>query len=120
MTVARFHAALAAGDSAGAMALLAPDVLVLESGGMETREEFRAHYLPADIAYAMAVKIERGPMRVVIRGDVAWVTSTSSATGEMRGRAINSTSAELAVLSRTPQGGGSRRPLVVRRGVRGG
>ncbi len=53
-TVERFHAALAAGDSVGAMALLTPDVLILESGGIETREEFRAHHLPADIAYATA------------------------------------------------------------------
>jgi phosphoglycerate dehydrogenase-like enzyme len=41
--IERFHAALAAGDSTAALALLAPDVTVLESGGLETLEEYRSH-----------------------------------------------------------------------------
>ena len=65
-TVGRFHAALAAGDSAAALALLAPDVTILESGGVETRDEYRSHHLPGDIAFARAVKSERGPMRVTV------------------------------------------------------
>lgn len=100
-TVERFHAAVAAGDSALALSLLASDAVVLESGGIETREEFRAHHLPADIAFAQAVKSERGPMRVTIRGDVAWASSTSTTTGEYRGRQVNSTGAELVVLARS-------------------
>ena len=102
-TVARFHAAIVAGDSALALSLLAPDAVVLESGGVETREEFRAHHLPADIAFAQAVKSERGPMRVFVRGDVAWVSSVSTATGEYRGRQVNSAGAELVVLARVGQ-----------------
>jgi ketosteroid isomerase-like protein len=103
-TVERFHTAVVAGDSARALSLLTADAVVLESGGMETREEFRSHHLPADIAFAQAVKSERGPMRVVVRGDAAWTTSTSTATGEYRGRQVNSSGAELMVLTRTPQG----------------
>lgn len=103
-TVERFHKAVVAGDSAVALSLLTADAVVLESGGMETREEFRSHHLPADIAFAQAVKSERGPMRVVVRGDAAWATSTSTATGEYRGRQVNSSGAELMVLARTPQG----------------
>jgi ketosteroid isomerase-like protein len=102
--VDRFHAAVVAGDSALALSLLAADAVVLESGGLETREEFRAHHLPADIAFAQAVKSERGSKRVVVRGDAAWVTSTSTTTGEYRGRQVNSSGAELMVLTRTPQG----------------
>jgi ketosteroid isomerase-like protein len=103
-TVERFHAALAAGDSTGALALLGPDVVILESGGAETRDEYRSHHLAADIAFAQAVKSERGPMRAVVRGDAAWVTSTSTTTGEYRGRHVHSTGTELVVLSRTPEG----------------
>jgi ketosteroid isomerase-like protein len=99
-TVERFHAAVVAGDSTLALSLLASDALVLESGGIETREEFRAHHLPADIAFAQAVKTERGPMHVFVRGDVAWVSSTSTTTGEYRGRQVNSAGAELVVLAR--------------------
>ena len=102
-TVERFHAAVVAGDSTLALSLLAADAVVLESGGMETREEFRAHHLPADIAFAQAVKSERGPMRVFVRGDVAWVSSTSTTTGDYRGRPVNSAGAELVVLARVGQ-----------------
>jgi ketosteroid isomerase-like protein len=102
--VERFHAAVVAGDSALALSFLTPDVVVLESGGMETREEFRSRHLAADIAFAQAVKSVRNPMRVTVRGDVAWVSSTSTTTGEYRGRSINSSGAELMVLARTPQG----------------
>lgn len=102
--VERFHAALASGDSASALALLAPDVIILESGGVETRDEYRSHHLPGDMAFARAVKGERNVTRIVVRGDVAWVSGTSVTQGEYRGRQINSTGAELVVLTRTPEG----------------
>ena len=102
--VERFHAALSAGDSAGAMALLAPDAIILESGGLETREEYRSHHLPGDMAYAKSMKSTRKPVRVTVRGDVAWASSTSITTGESRGRAVNSAGAELVVLARTAAG----------------
>jgi ketosteroid isomerase-like protein len=102
--VHRFHDALSAGDSTAALALLTQDVNILESGGVETREEYRSHHLPGDIAYARGIKSERAPLRVVVRGDVAWATGTSTTQGEYRGRQINSAGAELVVLNRTPQG----------------
>jgi hypothetical protein len=39
-----------------------------------------------------------------VRGDVAWASSLTSVEGELRGRAINSVSAELMVLSREDDG----------------
>jgi uncharacterized GH25 family protein/ketosteroid isomerase-like protein len=98
--VERYHEALARGDSATALSLLAPDAVILESGGVETRAEYRSHHLPGDIAFARAVRRERGPVGVVIQGDVAWVSSTSTSQGEYGGRAINSAGAELVVLTR--------------------
>ena len=47
--VARFHGALASGDSAAALGLLDRDAIILESGAAETRDEYRSHHLPADI-----------------------------------------------------------------------
>jgi ketosteroid isomerase-like protein len=102
--VERFHAALAAGDSTAALALLAPDVTILESGGAETLQEYRAHHLAGDIAFAQAVPRSRAPILVRVTGDAAWATSTGITQGEYRGRAVNSSSAELMVLTRT--GGG--------------
>jgi len=91
---------LAAGDSAAVRALLADDVQVAESGGLESREDYLSHHMPADMAFAAAVAREPGTMRVTVAGDVAWVMSTSHTTGTFRERAIDSRGAELMVLSR--------------------
>ena len=99
-----YHEAMSRGDSAAALALLTDDVVVLESGGVETRAEYRAHHLQADISFAMAVAGQRGPVSVKVRGDAAWAWSTSTSQGEFRGRQINSAGAELMVLTRTPSG----------------
>src|SRR5687767_12262307 len=103
-TVQRFHDVIMAGDSLAALGLLAEDAVVLESGGLETKAEFRHHHLPADITFAQSTKGERRVHSVTQRGDVAWVAATSTATGTFRGRAINSNGAELMVLVRTPGG----------------
>lgn len=102
--VMAYHAAMEAGDSAAALALLAPDAIILESGGVETRDDYRSHHLPADIGFARGIKSQRGPIRVIVQGDVAWASSTSTTQGEYRGRQINSSGAELMVLARTPNG----------------
>jgi ketosteroid isomerase-like protein len=102
--ITAFHAALAAGDSAAALALLDHDVVVLESGGIETREQYRSHHLPADIAFARALAAVRGPTRVRIEQDVAWAWSSGTSQGDYRGRAVNSAGAELVVLLRRPAG----------------
>jgi ketosteroid isomerase-like protein len=99
-----FHAALARGDSAAALALLAPGATILESGGIETVAEYRAHHLSSDIDFARAVPATRGPVRVTVRGDAAWAVSTSETKGEFRGRPVNSVGAELMVLTRTADG----------------
>lgn len=102
--VNRLHQALSAGDSATALALLAPDAVILESGGLETVPEYRAHHLPADIAFARAVRNQRQLARVTVRDNVAWVASTSTSSGNFQGRAVNSAGAELMVLGRAPDG----------------
>lgn len=99
--VESFHAALAAGDREAAMRLLAPDAIIQESGGVETRADYEGHHLPGDIEFARAVPSTRGPITVTIVGDAAWTSGTSVTKGTFRTRAINSVGAELMVLSRT-------------------
>ena len=99
-TVERFRAALSRGDSAAALDLLAPDVVVLESGGVETRAEYRSHHLAADIQYARAIPGSHTLAHAAVHGDAAWVSSTSVTKGQVKGRAIDSVGAELIVLSR--------------------
>lgn len=102
--VAAYHAALRSGDSATALALLAPGATILEAGGAETVAEYRAGHLPGDIAFARATTSEPGAVTVRVQGDVAWATSVSRVHGEFRGRAIDSDSAELMVLVRDAAG----------------
>jgi ketosteroid isomerase-like protein len=103
-TIERFHDAIAAADSIGALALLTDDVVVLESGGFETRGEFRRHHLAADIQFARSAKIERRVRSVTRRGDVAWVAATSTVTRVADGREARYSGAELMVLVLTPSG----------------
>lgn len=103
-TVRGFHSALMRGDSVEVLRRLAPDVMILESGGMETLEEYRNHHLGADMAFARAISSENAEPSVTVNGDVAWVAGTSRSTGTYRDRAINSVGAELMVLSRTKEG----------------
>jgi ketosteroid isomerase-like protein len=102
--VERYHQALASADSAGALALLTADAVILESGGVESRAEYRSHHLQSDIEFARAIGGTRGPVRVRVQGDVAWAISTSTTQGEFRGRQINAAGAELMVFTRTLQG----------------
>jgi len=102
--VRQFHDALSRGDSAAALALMAHDAIVLEAGSIETRAEYQRHHLSADIRLAQAVPGTRVAVRVVVAGDVAWITSSSETTGTFEDRPISSAGAELMVLSRTGVG----------------
>lgn len=109
--VQAFHAAIERGDSATVLSLLAPDVTVMESGGLERRAEFRAHHLPEDIAFAHAIHSESTPPQVTLSGLTAWVVSTSTTKGTVNGRAISSAGAELMVLSKGSNGKWSIRAI---------
>ena len=101
VTVAtQFHQSLARGDSAAAANLLASDVVVLESGELESRSDYLGHHLSADIAFAKSVPSTRVVRQVTVVGDAAWIVSTSSTSGTFEGRAVRSEGAELLVLRR--------------------
>lgn len=103
-TAFQFHSALEQGDTTATRKLLARDLLVLEGGEVETREQYLAHHLAADIEFAKAVQETRTPVSYTREGNVAWLVSTSTASGSFRGREINSVGAELLILSRTNSG----------------
>jgi ketosteroid isomerase-like protein len=95
-----YHSALASGDSTTALSLLAADVTILESGGIEDKEHYRSGHLSGDMRFAQAVPRQRGEVTVRVLGDAAWAWSTSVTEGQMGEREINSQSAELMVLAR--------------------
>ena len=100
-----FHAALSRGDTEGASALLAPDVMVLESGGAErSREEYRSHHLGSDSAFAAATEAEVLRRSGAVEGDVAWIASEGRVRGEFNGRAVDRLTTESMVLVRREGG----------------
>jgi uncharacterized protein (TIGR02246 family) len=102
--ITKYHEALAAADSATALALLTEDAVILESGGVETREEYRSHHLPADINHARSTHSQRSHVRVRVHHDMAWTAYSIATERDPNGRVINSTGAEMMVLVRTPEG----------------
>lgn len=97
-----FHAALAAGDAAGAASRLADDALVFESGGIERgKAEYAAHHLGADAEFSQAVARMMLNRSGQLAGDVAWLASESRISGTHKGKLINSLSIETMVLRRT-------------------
>lgn len=104
-TVRAFYAALEAGDSAAAIDLLAPDVVVLEAGGVEaSRDEYASHHLRSDIAFVQSITREVTREMSGMEGEVAWVLGEASTRGTYRGRPIDSVVAETMILKRTPAG----------------
>ena len=103
--VNNYHNALSTGDSSAALALLADDAVILESGGMESRSEYRSHHLAGDISFARAVKsAPAAAIQVTIAGSSAWTASTSTTQGTFNGRTINSLGAESMVLTKSTDG----------------
>jgi ketosteroid isomerase-like protein len=100
-----FHAAQAAGDSLESLEFLAPDAVIYESGGVEaSRDEYRAHHLGIDVAFAAATRREIVDQRVGAAGDVAWVLTQSRVTGRFRERDVDSRGVETMLLRQTPGG----------------
>ena len=99
-----FHSAYAAGDAAQVMQFIAEDALMMEGGSIETRAQYEKDHLPLDIAFEKEVQAKRTPVRVVVRGDTAWVTTSADFVGTFQSKPVDFQGLELMVLSRE-QGG---------------
>lgn len=99
--VESFYAAMKSGDTAAAMRVMAPDAVFLESGGLETRAEYEANHLPADIKFESQVTGKRGPWRVTFQGDTAWMNALTEYEGTFDGDPVSFVSAQLVVMTRT-------------------
>jgi len=95
-----FYGAMKRGDTAAAMARIAPDAVFIESGRLETRAEYEKNHLPADIAFEKQVTGRRGPLQVTVNGDTAWVIATTDFQGTFDGGPVDFLSTQLAVLTR--------------------
>lgn len=103
-TLDTFYGAMRTGDSAKAMSMIAQDVQFIESGRLETRDEYEKNHLPLDIAFEKQIAGKRGPLRIRINGDTAWVIAQTEFVGTFEGTDLDLVSSQLAVLSRESEG----------------
>lgn len=97
-----FAAALDAGDTAALSALMAPDVQIAESGGIErSLEEYRSHHMSADIEFSKAVETKVLSRHVYDGEGLATIMTEAVSSGTFRGKAVNSSLMETMVLKLT-------------------
>lgn len=99
-----FHGALAAGDSAGALELLHPEVRVFEGGHAETLSEYRAGHLAVDMEFSRSVDRDVVSESVSGGGGRALYLSEDRTTGTFRGEDVDARGTETMVLVRTAAG----------------
>ena len=101
-TVEEFHRALSSQDKAKVLALLAPDVLIFESGGAEvSRDEYAGHHLGADMEFSAATKQTVTDQQTGQEGDVAWVLTRSATNGTFRDKEVHNLGVETMMLKQT-------------------
>ena len=103
--VEAFEAAIVKGDEATAKTLLAPDVLIYETGGQESsREEYASHHMKGDMAFLAGSKREVLSRAEGGDGQHAWVSTRSRITGRHKDQPVDIFSTESMVLKYTPAG----------------
>lgn len=102
--VEQFHAALAAGDSARVVSLLADDVVIAEAGAIETRAEYIGHHLGADMKASRSSKGDRTVVRVTVMRDAALIAARTINPPTGAQGNTGSELAELMIVSRTSSG----------------
>ena len=96
-----FHGALRRGDTKAALSYLAENALIFESGGVERgKQEYAAHHLSADAAFAQAVpgKVTRRAGEAV--GNIAWIATEGRTTGTYKDKAVDRVTSETMVMQR--------------------
>ena len=101
----RFNAALSSGDLATVGSLLAPDVLILESGGAErSREEYLGQHAVSDAAFLKGAHRQLLRQRARVAGEFAWVGTESELHAQKDGKPLTVQSTETMVLKQTADG----------------
>lgn len=95
-----FYGAIKRGDATAAMSVIAPDALFIESGRLETREQYEKNHLPADIDFEKQVTGKRDPLQITFKDDAAWVVATTTYDGKFQGNPVSFVSAQLMVLTK--------------------
>ena len=92
------------GDPKAAMAMIAPDAMFIESGRIETRQQYEESHLPADINFEKQMTGKRSPWQITVNGDTAWGIASTEYQGVFDGRDLAFVSRQLAVVTRGEDG----------------
>jgi ketosteroid isomerase-like protein len=95
-----FYGAIKRGDPKAAMSVIAPDAMFVESGKLETREQYEKNHLPLDIDFERQITGKRGPLRITFAGDTAWIIVTTEYDGKIEGGDVAFASSQLMVLTK--------------------
>lgn len=96
-----FANAIATGAIDTLRSVVAADVMIFESGGIESSlAEYERHHMPADMAFMKAMRREVLSRQVIDSGDSATVATRSRIHGVYKGREIDQTSTETLVMKR--------------------
>lgn len=95
-----FYGAIRKGDAAAAMRLIAADAIFIESGFLETRDEYETNHLPRDIEFEREITGKREPLRIRVQGDTAWVVANTVYEGKFQDFSVSFVSVQLMVLTR--------------------
>ncbi|WP_447954262.1 YybH family protein [Sphingopyxis chilensis] len=100
-----FHAALDHGNEVDALALLADDVLIFESGGAErSKAEYASYHLAADATFSQATAQTITHRTGRAEGDLASIATESKTVGTYKDRPINLIGTETMFLRRQNDG----------------
>lgn len=93
------HAAIAAGDEQGLRELLDSDVLIFESGGVESSlEEYASHHMLADMEFLADMERQALDRDVFEAENMAVVSTRSRLSGRFRDKEVDLFSTETLVL----------------------
>ena len=99
-----FQTAMDTGDAPTVMRYLADDALMMEGGTIENRMQYETDHLPADLEFAKGMTAKRMPVKQTVRGDVAWVRTSTEFRGTFEGKPLALLSLETMVMTREPEG----------------
>lgn len=96
------HAAIASGDTKGIEDILDPQVLIFESGGVESSlEEYASHHMNSDMDFMAGMNRKVLGREVFVDDDLAVVTTRSRLTGMFNEEAMDLFSLETLLLNQT-------------------
>ena len=99
------HEALTAGDQEQIFDVIAPDVLIFESGGVEaSREEYASHHMHSDMKFMAGMDREIISRQVTQDGAMAVVSTSSKLVGSYQDNQLDLASTETLVLKKGDHG----------------